>query len=517
MQVKVIKNFIVFPVRDPEAVRRVFPHVKVGEVNGTYMCAVPHDLTATRFFRNQGHDIESPITTNYRWPGRFTPFKHQRVTAEFLTLNRRAYNLTGMGGGKTASTLWAIDYLKEQGEIQKTLIVAPLSTLDRVWAQEIFQILPHRRCQILHGSRQKRLELLGDKKADFFIINPDGVDIIADVLKDRPDINHFVIDEIAGYRNSRSKKFKTMFHLLNRQGIDRSCWGLTGTPTPTSPTDCFGQIRLVTPERYKGSFKGLQNELMHQISQFKWIPRAGSAERVNELMKPSIRYALEDCVDLPPTIWQERECELSPQQKIHYNEMRKKAMTEINGVQISAVNAGVLLNKLLQAAVGCMYDGQGGVVELDFGPRMSVLREVIEECNEKVIVFVPLTGALNAVYDQLKKDWTVEVVDGSVSSGKRNQIFKDFQTATNPHILLAHPQTMAHGLTLTAATTIVWMLPITSNEIFQQANARIARPGQTKVTNIVCIQGSPAERGLYATLKERGKIQNLVLELAKGG
>ena len=426
--------------------------------------------------------------------------------------------MSSMGVGKTASALWAMDYLMQKGEIQKALIVAPLSTLDRVWAQEIFQILPHRRCQILHGSRQKRIDLLGDPKADFFVINPDGVEIIAEYLASRADINHFIIDEIAGsYRNSRAKKSKTMFHLLNRQGIDRSCWGLTGTPTPTAPTDCFGQIRLVTPERCKGSFKSLQNELMHQISQFKWVPRANSAKRVVELMQPSIRYALEDCIDLPPTIWQERECELSPQQKFHYNEMKKKAMTEIAGVPITAVNAGVVLNKLLQICSGFSYDGDGGVVEIDFGPRMAVLKEVIEECNEKVIVFVPFTGALNALQEHLKKHWSVAVVDGSVSASKRNQIFKDFQSSENPRIIAAHPQTMAHGLTLTAATTIVWMLPITSNEIFQQANARIARPGQTKVTNIVCIQGSPVERGLYATLKERGKIQDLVLELAKGG
>lgn len=513
--IRVVKGHIVFPIPDPERVKAVFPNVKIVPRDGHYICAVPHDLAATRFFKNHGHQVDSPIKTDYKWPGRYKPYKHQEETASFLSVNRRAYNLSSMGTGKTASTLWATDYLMKQGEVTKALIIAPLSTLDRVWAQEIFQILPHRRYHILHGTRAKRETLLNDTKADFYIINHDGIEIIADLLAHRPDINHIIIDELAVARNARTKRFKTFFHIINRQGIERSCWGLTGTPTPTAPTDCYGQVRLITPERYKGSFKTIQNELMFQISQFKWIPRANAAERVNELMKPSIRYALEDCIDLPETIWQERTCELSEQQKKAYNELKRTALTHVDGEAVSAVNAGVLLNKLVQAATGVMYGADGKIVELDFGPRLSVLREVIEESDEKVIIFVPLTGVLNALYDKLKGDWSIEIVDGSVSSGKRNRIFKVFQEERGPHILLAHPGTMAHGLTLTAATTICWYAPITSNELFVQANARIARPGQTKVTNIVTISGSKVEEGIYQTLRDRGKMLDLVLKLAR--
>jgi SNF2 family DNA or RNA helicase len=164
-----------------------------------------------------------------------------------------------------------------------------------------------------------------------------------------------------------------------------------------------------------------------------------------------------------------------------------------------------------------MYDGSGGAVDFDIGPRLKVLKEVIEECDEKVIVFVPYTGALNRFYDELKGTWTVEVVDGSVSASKRNRIFKDFQEGVNPRVILAHPGTMAHGLTLTAATTIVWAAPVTSTETFLQANARISRPGQTKVAHIVMLHGSKVERRLYQTLKDRRKLQDLVLELAKEG
>ena len=515
-ELKVLKGHIILPLVDPEAFAKVFPNVKTAKVNGSFVAALPFDVQSVRLLRNRGYNVPS-LLQSYNWPGRFTPFAHQKVTSDFLVVNPRAYLLSGMGSGKSASALWSTDFLMRQGEVKKTLIVAPLSTLDRVWAQEIFHVLPHRRFHILHGPRAKRIELLRDPKCDFYIINHDGVEIIADALAKRPDINHVIVDEAATLRNARTKRWRTMFAILNRQNIPRSAWGLTGTPTPNAPTDCFGQIRLLTPERYTGGFRTIQNELMTQVSQFKWVPKHGSAERVNELMQPSIRFALEDCIDLPPTIYQERECELTPQQEKHYKEMERQAFTEIQGTSISAINAGVLLGKLCQASLGIMYDGVGGVVDMDFGPRLKVLKEVIEECNEKVIVFVPYTGALNRFYDELKNDWTVEVVDGSVPAGRRNRIFKDFQELPNPRVILAHPGTMAHGLTLTAATTIVWAAPVTSTETFLQANARISRPGQVKTANVVMLWGSNVEKKLYQTIKERRQLQDLVLELAAEG
>jgi SNF2 family DNA or RNA helicase len=514
---RIISNHVILPVADPAKFRQMFPSVKIAPLGASYIAALPHTLETTRLVTNLGYRVASPLATNYSWPGRFKPFLHQKVTTEFLILNKRAYCLSGMGCGKTASALWATDFLMRQGEVQKTLIVAPLSTLERVWAQEIFQVLPHRRYHVLHGARQKRLDLLNDRKVDFYVINHDGVELIEEALEKRPDINHVIIDESATLRNSRTKRWKVYNRILNRQGIVRSAWGMTGTPTPNAPTDCFGQVKLITPERYTGSFTSMQMELMIKVGMFKWVPKKDSAERVHKYMQPSIRYALEDCIDLPPTIYQEREVELSAEQQKHYREMQQKALAEIRGETITAVNAGVVMSKLLQASVGIMYTGNSQAVEMDFSPRLKVLKEVIEECNEKVIVFVPFTAALNRFYDELKKQWTVAVVDGSVSAGKRNTIFRDFQMAKDPRILLAHPKTMAHGLTLTAATTIVWASPTTSTDFFLQANARIARPGQKNVTHIVMLHGSEVERKLYQTLKDRRKLQELVLDLVKGG
>jgi SNF2 family DNA or RNA helicase len=140
------------------------------------------------------------------------------------------------------------------------------------------------------------------------------------------------------------------------------------------------------------------------------------------------------------------------------------------------------------------------------------VKEVIEEAGEKVIVFVPLTGTLHMLEKELSKHWSIGVVNGEVSATQRNSIFQEFQNEKNPHILIAHPGTMAHGLTLTAASTIIWYGPINSNEVYVQANGRVERIGKNRVSNIIHIESTDLERRMYERLKNKQKLQGLLLE-----
>jgi SNF2 family DNA or RNA helicase len=290
---------------------------------------------------------------------------------------------------------------------------------------------------------------------------------------------------------------------------------MTGSPTPNAPTDAWAQCKLIKPENYKGSFQSFKFATMRQITQFKWIVEPGAEKKVNEILKPSIRYALEDCVDLPPTIYQTRMCDLSKEQKHHYDHFLKHQMAVFGETEVTAANAAVLLGKVLQVVAGCIYGNDGERLAIDFGERYSLLEECIEECNEKVIVFVPLTGALELLEEKLKKKWSVSVIDGSVSAGKRNEIFHNFQKTDDPKILLANAGTMAHGLTLTAASTVIWYCPVNSHDTYLQANARIVRPGQKNITNIIHLCATRTEEKIYAALKEKTRLQDVVLELAK--
>ena len=251
-----------------------------------------------------------------------------------------------------------------------------------------------------------------------------------------------------------------------------------------------------------------------KIGQWKSVPRPESVEIVKHILQPAVRYTRDECFDLPDTVVQTRQVELTAEQKKHYQQMLKHFVTEmsVEGT-ITAVNEAVKIQKLVQIACGVAYGDDGQNIELDCTPRINLVKEVIEEAGEKVIVFVPLTGTLHMLEKELSKRWTVAVVNGEVSSSKRNKIFQDFQEAKHPHVLIAHPATMAHGLTLTAASTIIWYGPVTSNEQYVQANGRIERIGKKHVSNVIHIEATDLEYKMYERLKNKQKLQGLLLDL----
>ena len=147
--------------------------------------------------------------------------------------------------------------------------------------------------------------------------------------------------------------------------------------------------------------------------------------------------------------------------------------------------------------------------------RLLALRDIIEEAPGKVIVFVPFRSALNTVADILEKGYTVGRIHGGVSKNERDEVFQAFQHGTDPRVLVAQPAAMSHGLTLTAANTIVWFAPITSADTYEQANARITRPGQKLHQLIVHLQGTTLEAAMYQRLKDKTTMQGVLLDLFK--
>jgi len=325
------------------------------------------------------------------------------------------------------------------------------------------------------------------------------------------------VDEIAMFRNASTDRWKTLNDICNKQH-PRRVWGLTGAPTPHQPTDAWAQCRIVNPTnpdvpKYFSKFKDL---VMKQITQFVWVPRPNAVEVVKQMMQPSVRFALDDCIDLPEQIISSRDVQMTPEQKTAYKAMLEKLMMEYEGGEVLAVNEAVKANKLVQIACGVAYGKGGEFINIPSKPRLDVLREIIEESEGKVLVFVPLTGVLEHLATELSKEWTVACIHGGVSKSNRDEIFSNFQETIDPHVIIANPATMSHGLTLTNATTIVWYAPIHSNDVYEQACARVRRPGQTRTTVIVHIAASDIERKIYSRLQKKQKLQGSLLEIMKG-
>ena len=517
MKPRVIKNHIIFTHPDPLKIYEVFPDFKQAQVDGQTVCAVPLSLDSARLLRNIGVDAPSPIRVDYDWPIRpdWSIGDWQVDTAEFFTLNKRAHCHNAMRTRKTFSTLWAVDYLQKKGLVNKALIVAPISSLELAWADTIFVNFPRKRYAVLHAAAETRKKLLAQDHS-IYIINHHGVEIILDDLMKRTDIDCIVVDEVHEYFNPRTDKFKALDKFVNRRGVDSWVWGLTGTPTPEGrPTDAYGQAKLIRPEAYKGHYTAFKNETMQQFGPFKWVPRRGSEDVVHRVLSPSIRFTRAVVTSMEPTII-ERHAELSAQQTRHMNELLRQAVTEIDGTTVTAVNAAVLCGKIVQAACGVVYGANGEFCEMNFGPRMDVLKELIAGNEEKVVVFVPFTGSLEAVARELKKDWSVEIVHGETAAGKRNQVFRDFQTQKDPHVLVAHPQCMSYSLNLCAASLLIHYAPTNSGKVFQQANARIDGDNQKVKQDIALISSTATERKIYAALQGKSRFQDVVTDLLQG-
>ncbi len=503
-------------LKDPARVLDVIPGSKSLEVQGKTLVSVPHGDDEVRVLRNLGFDPPTPIETYYDWPCRYDgPMRHQRITVPFLTLNPRAYCTSGMGSGKTLCGLWAYDWLRATGRAKRMLVLAPLSTLQRTWADEVFTHFPHLQAAVLHGTAERRLKLLAVPH-DVYIINHDAVKSkpILDALCARADIDVVLVDELAIYRTPGTERFKAVNRLIKDRAY---AWGFTGTPTPNAPTDAWAQCRLITPHtvpKFMGQFR---DQTMRQFGPFKWVARENANDVVQKAMQPCIRFSREECIDLPPTTHHTREVPLTPEQSKAYNEMLKSLKMEYQGGQVLAVNEAVKLGKLVQICCGAAYDINGAEVPIPCGPRIEVVREVIDEAEGKVIVFVPYTSALVALATALGQHFSVEMVYGATSRVERDRIFKDFQQAASPRVIVADARTMSHGLSLTRANTIVWYGPTTSTETYLQANERIPRPGQKLSTHIVHIESTPVERAIYDRLRQRTSMQGALLDLLKAG
>ncbi len=515
------RKMVALRLRNPGRVLSTIPTAKSVEAEGKEYVVVPHRIDETRVLRNLGFSIESPIKHYYDWPARpgVSPFEAQIETSAFLTLNPRAYCLNDMGTGKTLATLWAYDFVRSRKRVKKMLVTSPLSTLERTWGDEVFQNFPHLSFVVLHHySRERRLELLAEDH-DIYIINHDGLKTKGFVQRmgERKDVDLIVPDELAAFRNSGTDKWEALNTIINRQfDMQRWAWGLTGTPVPNEPTDAWAQCRLITPGntvKYFGKFRDLT---MRQVTSYKWVPRDNAMDVVLQAMQPAIRYKRSECVDLPPVLFESRKIELTDEQKKAYRQMLTKLRLEYENGSIVAANEAVKANKLLQIACGVTYGNGDDEVVIPAKPRLEETRDIIESAGAKSIVFVPFKGALEHVADYLRgHGMTVEIIHGGIPKAKRDAVFRAFQKEDDPRVIVAQPGTMSHGLTLVAANTIIWFAPVPSNDTFQQAVARISRPGQKLTQLIVMLEGTDVERQMYQKLQRREKFQGTLLNLLK--
>ena len=483
----------------------------MGELDGFVL--IPNDLRTLQTMMMRGMAVPQPMI-DYDWPIRpgKTPWSVQKLQANFMVLNPGCFNLSEMRTGKTLSSLWAADYVmrKEGG---KALIVGQLSTLERVWGDAIFEnFLGRRTYTVLTGSAERRLRLL-DRDTDFYIINYEGLNIGAGRAKGgaslsglsaaigrRSDIKIAIVDEASAYSDPGNLRSRVAKQLISPR---KYVWLLTGTPTRSAPTDAFGIAKIVN-NSFGESFRSFKLRTMSQISAFKWLPKRSAKNDVAKLLVPSIRFTQEQCFDAQDLVIMMRDAPHSTQQSKSYNELKRQLLILMeDGSTVEGVNEAALRSKLLQISCGEVYDDKHVAHHIDNQPRMSVLKEIIEESPSKVIVFAPFTSVIRSIASALHPTYDTIVVDGSVTGEARNEALRSFQDPSDPsRVLVAHPGPIARGLDLTSGSN--GRMVCTHGQargLYVQANQRINGPHQTHARTIVHLSATPGRKGNLPTTR----------------
>jgi SNF2 family DNA or RNA helicase len=511
---QIIENkALLFNTKRATQITSLIPKSKILESNGVVdRVVVNWGYDEVQILRNLGiKDVPSPILGKYNWPGIFAPFDHQRTTADFLTLHPRCFVFNEAGTGKTSAAAWAADYLINLGKVTRVLVICPVSIMETAWRSDLFKTIMHRTVAIAQGTKSQRQAVIKGS-FQFIIINFDGVKVVLDELING-GFDLIIVDEANAVKSVQTERWKALASLVKPT---TRLWMMTGTPAAQSPLDAYGLAKLVNPDNVPRFFGSFRDQVMLKVPPYKWMVRTEAKDIVHRVLQPAIRFTKLECLDLPDLLFATREVVMTPQQQKYYNAIKKEMMTIAAGEEITAVNAAAMLTKLLQISQGAVYTDTRDVVTFDMSSRFNELLDVIDQTENKVLVFVPFRHSLDMLAEELhKRGLTTMTINGDVSPPKRAEIIKQFQTEDDPRILLLIPQATAHGITLTRADQVVWWGPVSSTEIYMQANSRAHRAGQTNKVTVTHLQGSPVETRMYKMLQGKIDLHLSLVDLYK--
>ena len=451
------------------------------------------------------------------------PLPHQWETVEFLLTNKRCFNLSSCGSGKTLPSVISMKALFDSGTEPRQLVIAPLSVIVSTWKDHLAQFAPDIPVMFLDNSnnRKKRAaDLIGFR--GIVLINPDGVQsLFHELVHWSPGL--VVIDELAGYyRNCKTNRWKAAAAMIYK--CQPGVWGFTGTPVTKNLMDSYAQCLLVNPKGFPATRTGrtmtyvqYRDRLMFNPAPYVWVPKKNASELVHEIMQPAIRFGREVMGGIKTPIRIRKDIQLTAEQRATYQALVKDGIAKYGTAHIKAKEAMTLVTKAVQIALGEVYDAAGNITSIPSGPRLQALLDVFEEVEySPLLVAVPFVHTILALADYLRlQGFRVAVIYGKTPKPERGDTIRAFQ-AGQYDFLLCHPKTLAHGVTLTRSHTVVWYGPLYDLELYWQLCDRIFRYGQTEQPLIVEFSSTTIENRIYAALHGKEELGGTYLELFGG-
>lgn len=443
-------------------------------------------------------------------------FKHQVEDIAFELAHAQVFDTSDAGTGKTRTRLEAFAKRRAKGS-GCLLVVAPKSLLRSAWEQDCKRFTPWLKITCAFAENREKAFAT---PADIYVTNHDAVKwLVKQPTSFFKKFSDLVVDESSAFKHHTSDRSKAM-NKIKRHFKKRTL--MSGTPASNSITDTWNQAFILDDGKRLGSsfyaFRGAvqtPEQVGPSANMVKWVDRVGCDDAVASLMKDiTIRHTLEDCHDLPPNHSYVVPFDLAAKALKAYEAMERDAIIKLDTGLVSAINAAAVATKLLQVASGAVYD-ESGEYHLVDDSRYELIADLIEARKFCIVFFLwkHQRDLLQKEFD--KRKITHTLIDGSVSPKKRDEAVNFFQNGFY-RVLLAHPASAAHGLTLTKGTSTLWASPTYNLEHWLQGNRRIYRAGQknkTETVNIIA-EGTIEER-VYHILSDKNTKQMDLLGVLK--
>lgn len=442
----------------------------------------------------------------------YQPHEYQQYATDFIIKNPTAAVFLEMGLGKSVIALTAIlELCLERFEISRVLVIAPLRVARDTWPAEIqkWDHLKNLTYSVAVGTANERRAALR-QKTFVHIINRENVQWLIEDSGIPWQYDMVVIDELSSFKSHQSKRFKSL--MKARPGVRRMV-GLTGTPSSNGLMDLWSEFRVLNMGKRLGRFithyreQFFEPDRRNGMQVFSYKPRAGAEREIyRRIGDITISMRSADYLKMPECVMNTVPVKLDSTEYEVYEEMESKMVTELDGVEIDAVNAAALTGKLCQLANGAIYTPDGNTVFFH-ERKLDALEDLIEGANGKpVLVAYWYKHDLARIQERFK-----------VRELKSSKDITDWNAGKIP-VAVIHPASAGHGLNLQAGgSTLIWFGLTWSLELYQQTNARLWRQGQQAETVVIhhIITRGTVDEDVMQSLSEKDRSQAALMRAVR--
>lgn len=447
-------------------------------------------------------------------------FDHQKKSIAFMRAHERVLDASDPGTGKTRVQIELFAERRKAGG-GCALVIAPKSLLRSAWEADFAKFAPGITVSVAQARNRKEAFA---RPADVYVTNVDATKWLMD---QRPEFfarfDTLILDELSAFKHHTALRSKALNKI---KGYFKYRYGLTGTPNSNGITDIWNQIFILDDgERLGKSFFRFRNSTQTPsqtgpaANMLKWVDKPGAETAVGELIKDmTVRHKFEECLDVPENFETTVPYFMPDGQANVYKTFKRDSLMALNsGEIVSALNAASMATKLMQIASGATYVDTGAAERSTYalisGSRYEMIADLVEARQHSVVFFHWKHQRDLLIEEFNKRNLSFAVIDGSVSEQDRTEAVKDYQAGFY-RVILAHPASAAHGLTLTRGTTTIWSSPTYNLEYWLQGNRRVYRAGQKQKTETICVLAKGTiEEIVYQRLADKNAKQMNILDL----